>query len=141
MGDLIQYGQAAEQRAYVEPHYEVLAVAEAETLTVEQKKQRIASLEKKMKEVSDRYVEDGSFLRIKHISLRFTAPKKWCKALHANAINAYLTVNNLFCFTEYSGTDPEVAVQNFNTSLPGVAYDKSRTPRSKDWTMGISATF
>lgn len=90
---------------------------------------------------SDRYVEDGSFLRIKHISLRFTAPKKWCKALHANAINAYLTVNNLFCFTEYSGTDPEVAVQNFNTSLPGVAYDKSRTPRSKDWTMGISATF
>lgn len=90
---------------------------------------------------SDRYVEDGSFLRIKYISLRFTAPKKWCQAIRAKQLNAYLTVNNLFCFTKYSGTDPEVAVQNFNASLPGVAYDTSRTPRSRDWTLGISATF
>ena len=90
---------------------------------------------------SDRYVENGSFLRIKHISLRYTAPKKWAQTIHATAINAYLTVNNLFCFTKYSGTDPEVAAQNFNASLPGVAYDRSRTPRSRDWTMGISVTF
>jgi len=90
---------------------------------------------------SDRYVEDGSFLRIKYVSLRYTAPKKWAHAIHAKAINAYLTVNNLFCFTKYSGTDPEVAVQNFNASLPGVAYDTSRTPRSRDWTMGLSITF
>jgi hypothetical protein len=90
---------------------------------------------------SDRYVEDGSFLRIKYVSLRYSLPKKWAQALHATAINAYFTVNNLFCFSRYSGTDPEVAVQNFNASLPGVAYDRSRTPRSKDWTMGLSVNF
>ncbi len=90
---------------------------------------------------SDRYVEDGSFLRIKYVSLRYTAPKRWADAIRAKAINAYFTVNNLYCFTKYSGTDPEVAVQNFNASLPGVAYDRSRTPRSKDWTLGVSVTF
>ena len=90
---------------------------------------------------SDRYVEDGSFLRIKYVSLRYTAPKRWADAIRAKAINGYLTVNNLYCFTKYSGTDPEVAVQNFNASLPGVAYDRSRTPRSKDWTLGVSVTF
>ncbi len=90
---------------------------------------------------SDRYVENGSFLRIKYVSLRYTAPKRWADAIRAKAINAYLTINNLYCFTKYSGTDPEVAVQNFNASLPGVAYDSSRTPRSKDWTLGLSVTF
>lgn len=53
MGDLMQYGQAAEARAYVEPaHYGVVAVAEAEEMTLEEKKKRIASLEKKMKEAA-----------------------------------------------------------------------------------------
>lgn len=64
MGDLIQHGQKAEERAYVEPHYEVLAVAEAETLTDEQKRKRIASLEKKMKEAAKRLeFVDAAILR------------------------------------------------------------------------------
>ena len=54
MGNLMQHGGQAEQAAYVEPHYEVLAVAEAATLTTEQKQKRIASLEKKMKEAAKR---------------------------------------------------------------------------------------
>lgn len=90
---------------------------------------------------SDRYVENGSFLRIKYISLRYAAPKKWASAIRAKSITGYVTINNLYCFSKYSGTDPEVAAQNFNASLPGVAYDTSRTPRSKDWTMGLAVTF
>ena len=90
---------------------------------------------------SDRYVEDGSFLRVKYVSLRYSLPKQWAKALSATSVSGYFTVNNLFCFTKYSGTDPEVSVQNFNASLPGVAYDRSRTPRSKDWTLGLAVTF
>ena len=72
MGDLIQHSQGAEQRAYVEPpHYEVLAVAEAETLTVEQKKQRIASLKKKMQEAA-RKMEfvDAAILRDEMLRLQ-----------------------------------------------------------------------
>ena len=53
MGDLVQHAPGPEPGAYVEPaHYEVLAVAEAETLTAEQKKQRIASLRRKMEEAA-----------------------------------------------------------------------------------------
>ena len=72
MGDLIQHSQGAEQRAYVEPpHYEVLAVAEAETLTVEQKKQRIASLKKKMQEAAKKMeFVDASILRDEMLRLQ-----------------------------------------------------------------------
>ena len=71
MGDLIQHGQGAEEKAYVEPHYEVLAVAEAETLTDEQKRKRIASLEKKMKEAAKRLeFVDAAILRDEMLRLK-----------------------------------------------------------------------
>ena len=72
MGDLIQHSQGAEQRPYVEPpHYEVLAVAEAETLTVEQKKQRIASLKKKMQEAAKKMeFVDAAILRDEMLRLQ-----------------------------------------------------------------------
>ena len=72
MGDLIQYGQAAESRAYVEPaHYEVLAVAEAETLTKEQKLKRIASLKKKMEEAAKKMeFVDAAILRDEMLRLK-----------------------------------------------------------------------
>ena len=72
MGDLIQHSQGAEQRAYVDPpHYEVLAVAEAETLTVEQKKQRIASLKKKMQEAAKKMeFVDAAILRDEMLRLQ-----------------------------------------------------------------------
>ncbi len=71
MGDLIQHGQGAEEKAYVEPHYEVLAVAEAETLTDQQKRKRIASLEKKMKEAAKRLeFVDAAILRDEMLRLK-----------------------------------------------------------------------
>ena len=72
MGDLIQHGQSAEERAYVEPaRYEVFAVAEAETMTDEQKRKRIASLEKKMKEAAKRLeFVDAAILRDEMLRLQ-----------------------------------------------------------------------
>lgn len=71
MGDLMQHGQQAEQRTYVEPHYEVLAVAEAETLTVEQKKKRIDSLRRKMQEAAKRMeFVDAAILRDEMLRLQ-----------------------------------------------------------------------
>jgi len=71
MSDLIQHGQSAEQRVYVEPHYEVLAVAEAETLTAEQKKKRIESLKKKMQEAAKRMeFVDAAILRDEMLRLQ-----------------------------------------------------------------------
>ena len=72
MGDLIQHGQQADARAYVEPApYEVLAVAEAETMTVEEKKKRIASLKKKMEEAAKKLeFIDAAILRDEMLRLQ-----------------------------------------------------------------------
>ena len=72
MGDLIQHGQGAEERAYVEPvHYEILAVAEAQEMSIEEKKKRIASLEKKMKEAAKRLeFVDAAILRDEMLRLK-----------------------------------------------------------------------
>jgi excinuclease ABC subunit B len=72
MGDLIQHGQQADVRAYVEPApYEVLAVAEADTMTVEEKKKRIASLKKKMQEAAKKMeFVDAAILRDEMLRLQ-----------------------------------------------------------------------
>jgi excinuclease ABC subunit B len=72
MGDLIQRGQQADMRAYVEPTpYDVLAVAEAETMTVEEKKKRIASLKKKMEEAAKKMeFIDAAILRDEMLRLQ-----------------------------------------------------------------------
>lgn len=86
---------------------------------------------------SDRYVEDGSFIRMKYITFRYTLPTKLIKPIGLTRANAYFTFNNLFCITKYSGADPEIG----SSSNTGVVYDNSTTPRSKDWTLGLSLTF
>ena len=72
MGDLIQHGQHADMRAYVEPEpYEVLAVAEPEMLTLEEKKKRIASLKRKMEEAAKKMeFVDAAILRDEMLRLQ-----------------------------------------------------------------------
>ncbi|MBP1540984.1 MAG: SusC/RagA family TonB-linked outer membrane protein [Prevotella sp.] len=85
---------------------------------------------------SDRYVEDGSFLRLKYINLRYSFDKKLIKPLGLTSASLYLTLNNLFCITKYSGVDPEVSIGDF-----GMCIDNSSTPRSKDWMLGVQVSF
>jgi TonB-linked SusC/RagA family outer membrane protein len=82
---------------------------------------------------SDRYVEDGSYLRLKYITLRYQFAKKLIKSVGLSSLSAYVTLNNVFCITKYSGVDPEINIGDF-----GMVIDKSATPRSKDWMLGIS---
>lgn len=86
---------------------------------------------------SDRYVKDGSFLRMKYVTLRYAVPTKTAKKLGMSSLNAYFTMTNLFCLTNYSGADPEIS----SSTATGVVTDNSTTPRSKDWTLGISLSF
>ncbi|MFB6342380.1 SusC/RagA family TonB-linked outer membrane protein [Saccharicrinis sp. FJH62] len=82
---------------------------------------------------SDRYVEDGSFLRFKYLTFNYAVPSKALKKYNLKQLNFYLTFNNVLVFTKYSGVDPEVGYGGFNVST-----DNSRTPRSKDVTLGIT---
>lgn len=82
---------------------------------------------------SDRYVEDGSFLRLSYVQLNYNVPKKMLKKLGLNRLNFYLSGQNLFVWSKYSGTDPEHPGSGWN-----FASDSSQTPRSKSFTFGLN---
>jgi TonB-linked SusC/RagA family outer membrane protein len=85
---------------------------------------------------SDRYVEDGSFLRFKYLTFRYAIGVKALSKFKIKTMNFYLTFNNLMTFTKYTGVDPEVGY-----GALGVSKDYSKTPRSKDFTLGITVGF
>jgi len=90
---------------------------------------------------SDRYVEDGSFLRFKYLTFAYEVDKKVLKKLKLSQLNFYLTLNNLVTFSKYTGVDPEVSI-NMNPSygLLGVSTDSNKTPRAQYFTLGFTVS-
>ena len=91
---------------------------------------------------SDRYVEDGSFLRFKYLTFGYEFDPQVLKPYLLNQLNLYLTLNNIVTFTKYTGVDPEIS-QNMNPAdgLIGVSTDKNKTPRAQYFTLGITVGF
>lgn len=71
-------------------------------------------------DVYSRFIEDGSFLRLKNITLGYTLPHKWTRKFHASKLRIYATGQNLFCISGYSGYDPEVNSASSNPMTPGL---------------------
>ena len=69
-------------------------------------------------DVYSRFIEDGSFLRLKNITLGYTLPHKWTRKFHASKLRIYATGQNLFCISGYSGYDPEVNSASSNPMTP-----------------------
>jgi len=82
---------------------------------------------------SDRFVEDGSFVRLNYSQLSYSVDPAVAKSLGMSQIRLYVSANNLFCLTKYSGADPEVGYGGY-----GIVYDSSRTPRAQSITAGIT---
>lgn len=89
--------------------------------------------------MSSRFVEDGSYLRIKNISLGYTFPQKWTRKWHIENLRVYLNIQNAFTFTKYKGYDPEVGAYNYNVLLRGVDY--ARYPSQRIYTVGLNLSF
>lgn len=85
---------------------------------------------------SDRYVEDGSFIRFQYLQLTYSFPQKIIKKAGLSDLKFYASANNLYCWTKYSGTDPEHSAGSW-----GIATDESQTPRSKSFTVGVNLSF
>jgi hypothetical protein len=85
---------------------------------------------------SSKYVEDGSFLRWQNLQLSYTFPKKQIKKLGVGSLSLYFSMNNLVCWTKYSGVDPEISSSGW-----GVAADGGKTPRSKQFTASMNIGF
>lgn len=88
---------------------------------------------------SDRYVEDGSFLRFKYLTFAYELDKELLKQLKLSQLSLYLTLNNIVTFSKYTGVDPEVSI-NMNPSygLLGVSTDSNKTPRAQYFTLGVT---
>ena len=89
---------------------------------------------------SDRFVEDGSFVRFKSVMLSYKF-SKGVQKLGINSVSAYLNIQNLNTWTKYKGQDPEVTVKTSDTNPWGIAYDDSQTPPSKTFTLGLDIQF
>lgn len=90
---------------------------------------------------SDRYVEDGSFLRFKYLTLNYSIAPNLIKRFGLTDLRFYLTLNNLALWTNYSGVDPEVGYAATASDPFRIGYDTSKTPRSKDGTFGVTIGF
>ncbi|KAF2516977.1 SusC/RagA family TonB-linked outer membrane protein [Flavobacterium foetidum] len=89
--------------------------------------------------VSERYVEDASFLRLKLITLGYTLPKSVSKKLGAKSLKVYVSAENLITWTKYTGYDPEVSSYEQNNLYPGI--DFGSYPNSKTFISGLNVTF
>lgn len=76
--------------------------------------------------VSDRYVEDGSFAKIKNVQIGYTFPKAKLGKVF-NSLRVYLQAKNLYTFTRYSGFDPEIPGGILDTGIDRGAYPQPRT--------------
>ena len=76
--------------------------------------------------VSDRYVEDGSFVKLKNVQLGFTLPASITKNIFSR-VRIYAQVKNAFILTKYSGFDPEIAGGILDTGIDRGAYPQART--------------
>ena len=83
------------------------------------------------KENNSRFVESGSYLRLKNVQLGYTLPAKWTEKIHMSRCRIYVSGSNLLTFTNYSGYDPEV----------GGGVDYGNYPQSRTFMLGVNINF
>ncbi|RYY56171.1 MAG: TonB-dependent receptor [Chitinophagaceae bacterium] len=89
--------------------------------------------------LSSRYLEDGSFIRLRNVSLSYNIPKSVTSRLHLSSLRAYVQASNLITISKYSGLDPEVSSQGGNQNTAG--YDWATVPQPRTLLVGLNVTF
>ena len=91
-----------------------------------------------MHDIYSRFIEDGSYLRLKNLTVGYSFPEKWINKARISRLRLYLTGSNLFCLTRYSGFDPEVNCKS-SPLMPG--FDYGAYPKNTSYTIGLEITF
>lgn len=89
--------------------------------------------------VSDRFLEDADFWRIKNVSLGYTFGPKVLNSIKVSSLRLYIAAQNLHTFTKYSGLDPEVSTFSVTNTSPGT--DFLTYPQARTYTFGLNLTF
>lgn len=88
---------------------------------------------------SSRFVEDGSYLRLKNVTLSYSFTGNWMKKVRISRLQPYITAQNLLTFTKYSGYDPEVSAHGTSSTTMGV--DFGTYPQNKTFIFGLNIEF
>ena len=91
--------------------------------------------------LSTRYIEDGSYLRIKNITLGYTFPKNMLQKVKVENLRLYCNIQNLYTFTKYTGFDPEVGASTQDSSGLTFGVDNGRYPSPMTCSFGVNITF
>ena len=91
--------------------------------------------------LSTRYIEDGSYLRIKNITLGYTFPKSVLQKAKIDNVRVYMNIQNLYTFTKYTGFDPEVGASTQDSSGMAFGVDNGRYPSPMTCSFGLNITF
>lgn len=89
--------------------------------------------------LSDRFVESGSYLRIQNVTLGYNLPARWINRIKMSRLRIYVTGQNLYTFTKYSGYDPEVG--SYNNSVTNMNIDYGHYPVPRTMTVGANVEF
>lgn len=89
--------------------------------------------------VSSTFVEDGSYIRLKSLSLAWNIPNRWISKIGLGWCQVYANVQNLFTITGYDGYDPEVGAMGQSVILQGL--DNGRCPSQRIWNFGVKLNF
>ena len=85
------------------------------------------------------WVEDGSFLKLKNITVAYNLPARILNKFALSKVRVYVSSQNLFTITKYSGLDPEIGMKGANATQNGV--DNGTYPSSRFFTFGLNVTF
>ncbi|MDD3194445.1 MAG: TonB-dependent receptor [Paludibacter sp.] len=88
---------------------------------------------------SDKFVEDGSYLRIQNISFGYFLPQQFLKKIGIANLKLYANLQNVYTFTKYTGYDPEIGSNNQDALMTGI--DNARYPSPRIYTFGVNLTF
>jgi len=89
--------------------------------------------------ISTRFVEDGSYLRIQNVSFGYSLPSAMLSRYNIGNVRIYLSGQNLYTLSNYSGYDPEIGSYNQNPLINGV--DNGRFPVARSFTFGANVNF
>ena len=89
--------------------------------------------------ISDRYVEDGSYIRLKNITLGYTFPKRLVGKLGLETLRLQMNIQNLLTITGYDGYDPEIGASTASKYVMGL--DNGRYPSPTTYSFGVNVTF
>ncbi len=91
--------------------------------------------------ISSRYIEDGSYIRLKNISLGYTFPKSIIKKIHLDNLRVYCNLQNVVTLTKYDGYDPEIGASTTDANGYVFGLDNGRYPSPFTCTFGVNLSF